>query len=110
MSDSIPTLAVPAPLYDEALAFCNARLAEDGKPPITELPPGEPRNGNSCPCGVACGVHVGRHNHARRTVPSIFGEAWDWIFGAPTAFTVFFDENATGITLPLRDATLQVPA
>lgn len=52
------THVVPAVAYDEAVAFCNARLEEQGMEPITELPPGIPRDPKSCPCAVACGAFV----------------------------------------------------
>lgn len=54
----IPTVEIPAPYYDAALAFCNERLTEQGKPTITALPPGVGGNGNECPCGNACGRFI----------------------------------------------------
>lgn len=106
MSDTIPTLAVPAPLYDEALAFCNARLAEQGKPAIETLPAGEPGMTRSCPCAHASGVRVGMTKWGRDDAPCLLSD------GHPTGFVEFFDNRAKpGVeTLPLRDATPPVPS
>jgi hypothetical protein len=91
------TLDVPADIYDEALAFCNARLAEDGKPPIDALPAGKPGSPTSCPCGAATGAVVW------------FCGDWWWPGGltqrgGPSRFTNFFDANAPihVLTLPVR--------
>jgi len=100
-------LEVPAPLYDAALAFCNARLAEGGKPAIDALPAGLGCEPTSCPCANACGVRV-------------WGKTWDsspeWANyvdlqtkglvrdGAPGDFVRFFDAGAGAnvLTLPIR--------
>ncbi len=116
MGDSaIPTLAVPAPLYDEALAFCNARLAERGKPPIETLPAGVPRNAYECPCGKACGgkeIAVRLYDWERRHFHR--GGEFDYAEtirdGHPTGFVTYFDSHIIGErpVLPVRDASLPV--
>lgn len=96
---SLSTLKIPAAYYDEALAFCNERLAAQGKPPITELPAGRPQDADSCPCGRACDVRV-------------YSDSWSWrelrhqTQGHPTRFVSFFDHNRAGVkydVLPIRD-------
>jgi len=52
------TVDISAPAYDQALKFCNLRLAEKGMPAITELPAGRVGDPGSCPCAEACGVRV----------------------------------------------------
>lgn len=103
----IPTLAVPAALYDEALAFCNARLAEDGKPAVESLPPGFCRRIDSCPCASAApNVYVAGGGEWWR-VPSVVAGIQT---GGPLGFTRYFDSHADEdvLTLPVRDATLLV--
>lgn len=95
--NEIPTLEVPAELYDEALNFCNERLREQGKPEITELPPGVPFEADDCPCSRACGVLVGVYT-------------WSWTIegpsnkGGPGRFVRFFDDTIKirRLTLPIR--------
>lgn len=97
MSEPTPTLEVPADIYDEALAFCNVRLAEQDKPAITELPAGKRIDGFSCPCGKACGVYVSNTYWNHRGAP---GTSYP---NAPTRFVEFFDTYARGeTTLPIR--------
>jgi hypothetical protein len=117
--DSIPTLNVPAALYDEALAFCNARLAEQGKPAIETLPAGMPVDGKECPCGKACQgtVHVARESWCRvdsETRKALTGDIKD---GHPSRFVAYFDDNRNTVEgrvayepiLPVRDASLVPP-
>lgn len=92
---------MPADIYDEALAFCNRRLAEEGKPPITELPAGMPADASSCPCATAVpGVRVYCVNWHRSTSNCLQGDA-------PLRFVRFFDEHAQlgTLTLPVREPT-----
>lgn len=94
----IPRLFVPADIYDEALAFCNRRLAEAGLPQCDALPAGVPLNLRRCPCA--------------QSVPGlcVAGIAW-WIHGGnkrgdgPSRFTAYFDKHAEEyvLTLPVRD-------
>lgn len=111
MSDSpttteIPTLIVPAKLYDEALAFCNAVLKKKGKPLITELPPGLSHDAQSCPCGNAAGVWV-YHNFFSEETPRYNDEDEFDIYKIrepkpPYNFICFFDTHAKGLTKPIR--------
>lgn len=119
MSAAVPTLAVPAPLYDEALAFCNARLAEQGKPAIDALPAGKRRNAFECPCGTACGedrrIAVRAFEWERRTYHAT-GELWlveEIREGHPGGFVSYFDthvEDDDTRVLPIRDESLPVPS
>jgi len=52
------TVDITAKAYDQALLFCNKRLAEKGMPAITVLPPGQVGDPGSCPCAKACGARV----------------------------------------------------
>jgi hypothetical protein len=45
--------------YDAAVKFCNEHL-KPGQQPITELPPGRPRDPDLCPCGQVTGLRIGR--------------------------------------------------
>jgi hypothetical protein len=50
---------VSEPQYVAAtLAWCNARRAENGEPPLNRLPSGRPQRADSCPCGAATGLRV----------------------------------------------------
>lgn len=91
-------LLVPAALYDEALAFCNARRAENNLEPITELPAGLAASYTECPCAKGIGdIWIAEHLY--------------WIKserGKPhgiSQFVAFFDENAVKdmLTKPVRD-------
>jgi len=94
----VNTLEVPADIYDEALAFCNERLREQGKPEITELPAGWSGQPRSCPCGRACNVWVGLTSWS----PNEY--RWEKSEGHPTRFVDYFDGHVPkGIeTLPIR--------
>jgi hypothetical protein len=41
------------------LQWCNERRKEKELEPLDDLPKGERWDGNSCPCGNACGYYVG---------------------------------------------------
>lgn len=45
------------------LAWCNERRAEQRKKPLEKLPKGYRRDGSSCPCGKATGLHVTRFSY-----------------------------------------------
>lgn len=113
-------LRVPAVLYDEALAFCNARNAEDGRPAITELPPGKPGDASSCPCSRAC-QRIWVYNHDWFRLEEGQTTITDWTKarreGAPVKFVRYFDDHeprgSDGYSLnqevlPIRDETLAV--
>ena len=104
MSAEPERLLVPADIYDEALQFCNARRAEIGLEPITELPAGQPST-QSCPCA--------------RSVPGLLVGAITWMFedrldsstvGHPTQFVCYFDQHAKPgtPTLPVREGATNV--
>lgn len=101
MSVKHENLLVPAELYDEALAFCNARRAEKNLEPITALPAGLSPYQNKCPCANSVGdLWVGERMYWREFGPR-----------RPHGidhFIAFFDENAMFgvLTLPVRDASL----
>lgn len=92
-------LLVPARLYDAALAFCNARRAEKGEPPIAELPAGYASQHRQCPC-------------ANSTGDLSFGETSYWLGslvgeGKPhgiSDFVNYFDTRAKPgiLTKPIR--------
>lgn len=99
------TFLVPAHHYDEALAFCNDRLAEQGKPPIIALPAGHPTDPTSCPCSVACGVEVGAITWRYGTdhLCSIIHDPAAHSKGHPTNFVRYFDTHAPRtLCLPIR--------
>lgn len=49
----------PEPQYVAAtLDWCNARRAEQGRPPLKRLPKGARFDSSTCPCGEATGLHV----------------------------------------------------
>jgi hypothetical protein len=94
VTTSIPTLVVPDDVYQEGLDFCNARLREQGKPEIAELPAGIPLDPYQCPCGKACGVRV---------IVTTWNDSGGRVHGgAPEKFVRFFDLNSMGETLPIR--------
>lgn len=87
------TVNISAAAYDEALAFCNARLAERGKPAITELPAGKAYNPTSCPCANTCDGQI-----------KVYVEQWwnvdsadDKKSGAPGSFVTEFDNACAEI-------------
>lgn len=56
----VPTVPIPAPLYDAALRFCNAHRQEAGRKPWKRLPAGKPCDATECPCAQAVpGLCVG---------------------------------------------------
>lgn len=102
MSD-FATLEVPSNLYDEALAFVNARRAEKSLAPIDTLPAGYAGDASSCPCAAQCGAPI-----------TVGDMDWYWDDGdaikyenAPSGFVCYFDEKvAEGLlTLPIRSVS-----
>lgn len=102
----VPTLEVPAPLYDEALAFCNARLRERGEPEIAALPPGEPWDVTSCPCAVGSKTCVDTLSWWRDD-----GERGDYETHGHRLkpFIEFFDTNAPRNVGPVLPVRVEVP-
>jgi hypothetical protein len=49
------------------LNWCNERRAEKGLEPLDDLPKGKKYDGNTCPCGNACGYYVGYEKYFVRT-------------------------------------------
>lgn len=71
---------VPDPLIEEVVKWCNSLLVEDGKDPITELPPGAPDDVESCPCGLVTGwvhytTYACRYDHDKPFVRKVLPEA-----------------------------------
>lgn len=101
MSADIPTVNVPASIYDPALAWCNERRAEKGLGPVHALPAGQAGEASSCPCSEACGAYVyedrwGWSPHDPDHEPyGRFGEAH------PLCFPRYFDQHAGMHTVPV---------
>lgn len=80
----------------ETLDWCNARRAEDGKPPLDRLPRGRPDDPTSCPCGKASGWLVYQDYATREgSEPFTLPES-------VTEFVIFFDDGE----LPQYDEAL----
>ncbi len=85
MPRKVLTCDIPAPAYDEALAFCNARRKDAGKRPARRMPPGVPGVARKCPCAALVGGLV------------IYGDTWHPVgdertrYGGPEAFVEAFD-------------------
>lgn len=47
-------------LIQGTLDWCNHIRAQENKPQLTKLPKGKIRDGESCPCGKATDLYVGR--------------------------------------------------
>ena len=106
MADPAPEkLNVPAELYDEALDFVNARRAEKGLEPRTELPPGLSSEFESCPCAADCGapIWVSHYGWKWKTTRGL-GARNQATPEVPDRFTKFFDAHAHRgvLTLPVR--------
>ena len=100
----IPRLRVPAAVYDEALRFVNARRKEKKLRPTKALPAGRPNDTASCPCARKCGANIVVENAG----------CWNWsgeyeVHGdGPVRFVTYFDNHASGLTLPVRGMKAKV--
>ena len=100
MTRKPPRVRIPARYYDAALAFCNARLREAGKPSIKRLPAGQGGSEVSCPCARACRVSISVAEWWKRGYTPIFLRSLP--FGV-RVFVAQFD-RAAGLrrALPVR--------